>query len=229
MLTHSDVTAAMPAHLKVSVTDELVDMVNNIAQDPEAGRVIRENFVSYSTVLREGRFKTEDYLHAVAYVSYKLMGYSNFESYVRTFPDRYTALRARNATDKDISAYVAAFNKNKLVNLILEQSLIPTWVLNQDAFQRAINVQMQLMMNSKSDMVKMQAANSLLTHLKKPEKKEVQLNIGLEDNSGMNELRSKLRELAEMQQSMIHQGMKTREIAEQRIIDAEVVEEGDKT
>lgn len=228
MLTHSEVTAALPAHLKVTVTDELVDLVNNIAQEPETAKIIRENFVSYSNVLREGRFKTEDYLHAVAYVSYKHMGYSNFESYVRTFPDRYTALRARNATDKDISAYVAAYNKNKLVNLILEQTLIPIWILNQDAVQRAINVQMQLMLNSKSDLVRMQAANSLLTHLKKPEKKEVQLNIGLEDNSGMNELRSKLRELAEIQQGMIQQGMKTREIAEQTIIEAEVVAEGDR-
>lgn len=226
MLTHSEITAALPAHLKVGVTQELVDLVNNVAQDPEAARTVRENFLSYTSVLKEGRFKTEDYVHAVAYVSYKLMGYSNMEAYVRTFPDRYTALRARNATDKDISAYVAAYNKNKLVNLILEQSLIPTWVLNQDAFQRAINTQMQLMLNSKSDKVRCDAANSLLTHLKKPEKKEVQLSIGIEDNSGMNELRAKLRELAEMQQGLIQGGMKTREIAQQTIIDAVVVNEG---
>lgn len=227
MLTHSEITAALPAHLKVGVTDDLVNLVNNVASDPEAARTVRENFLSYTSVLKEGRFKTEDYVHAVAYVSYKLMGYSNMEAYVRTFPDRYTALRARNATDKDISAYVAAYNKNKLVNLILEQSLIPTWVLNQDAFQRAINVQMQLMLNAKSEKVRSDAANSLLTHLKRPEKKEVQLSIGVEDTSGMNELRAKLRELAEMQQGLIQGGMKTREIAEQTIIDAVVVNEGD--
>ena len=30
--------------------------------------------MSYTSVMKDGRFKTEDYAHAVAYVSFKLMG-----------------------------------------------------------------------------------------------------------------------------------------------------------
>lgn len=223
MLTVADIERALPPQMRMSVSQELADLVNGIAQDPEVARDIRENFISYTSVLKEGKFKTEDYVHAVAYVSYKVMGYSNRESYSRTFPNRYQALVAKGATEKDISAYVAAYNKNKLVNLILEQTLIPTWVLNQDAYQRAINVQLDLMLNSKSDKVRSDAANSLLTHLKKPEKKEVQLSIGVEDHSGLNELKAKMRELAQMQQSLIVGGISTQEIAHQTIIDAEVL------
>ena len=219
MLTLQEITEALPAHLKTCASQELADAVNAVSTDPEAAREIRENFLSYTAVLKEGRFKIEHYLDAVAYVSYKLMGYSNHESYVRTFPQRYAALAARGASPKDVSAYVAAFHKNKLVNLILEQSLIPSWVLNQDAYQKAINAQLDLMTNSKSDMVRTQAANSILTHLKRPEKKEIGLSIGLAETSGMTELKDMLTALAEKQQAAIGSGMTTREIAHQPLIE----------
>lgn len=69
-------------------------MVNSISSDPQAASTIRENLISYSGVMRDGKFKTEDYVNAVAYVSYKIMGYTNQESYQRTFPSRYQALMA---------------------------------------------------------------------------------------------------------------------------------------
>lgn len=232
MLTIAEVTKAMPPQLKANVSQDLVDLVNNISGDPEACRTIRETFISYTTVLKEGRFKTEDYVYAVTYVSYKLMGYNNKEAYARTFPARYQALVAKGATEKDISAYVAAYNKGKLVNLILEQTLIPVWVLNQEVYQKAITVQAELMMTAKSEKVRAEAANSILTHLKKPEKKEIELRLDTSDNSGLNELKDKLLEMAQLQQELIQAGLSTKDIAHQRlipvddsnIIDAEVIE-----
>lgn len=229
MLTISDVQGAVPPKLRGSITQEMVDTVNQITTDPEAARTIRENIVSYTSILADGKFKLEDYLNAVAFVSFKVMGYTNRESYSRTFPARYSGLVARGASDKDISAYVSSYSKNKLVNLILEQTLIPTWVLNQDAYQKAINVQVDLMLNANSEKVRSDAANSILTHLKQPEKKEVQINLGIAENSGLNELRDTLTKLAEQQQTLISGGKTTREIAHQPlirtgIIDAEAVD-----
>lgn len=222
MLTLQEITDALPAHLKTFASQELTDAVNAAATDPEAAQTIRDNFISYTSVLKEGRFRLEDYLNAVSYVSYKLMGYSNREAYVRAFPARYAVLVARGASEKDISAYVAAFHKNKLVNLVMEQSAIPTWLLNQDAYQKAVNAQLDLMANSKSDMVRTQAANSLLTHLKRPEKKEIGLNIGLAETSGMTELKDMLAALAERQIEAIGSGITTREIAHQPLIEGTV-------
>lgn len=232
MLTIAEVTKAMPPQLKGNVSQDLVDLVNNISNDPEACRTIRETFISYTSVLKEGRFKSEDYVYAVTYVSYKLMGYNNKEAYARTFPARYQALVAKGATEKDISAYVSAYNKGKLVNLILEQTLIPVWVLNQEVYQKAISVQAELMMTAKSEKVRAEAANSILTHLKKPEKKEIELRLDTADNSGLNELKDKLLEMAQLQQELIQAGLSTKDIAHQRlvpaddgsIIDAEVIE-----
>ena len=80
---------ALPKNLQGNATQELVDKINNIVSDPEAADIVKENFISYSKVLSEGKFKTEDYLSAVVYVSYKLMGYNNQDAYARAFPDRW--------------------------------------------------------------------------------------------------------------------------------------------
>ena len=87
--TLEDVKKAVPSHIRSNITQPLVDTLNNIAADPLIAEDIRNNFISYSAVLKEGKFKVEDYLNAVAYVSYKVMGNTNEESYAKTFPHRY--------------------------------------------------------------------------------------------------------------------------------------------
>lgn len=220
MLSLDELKQALPSHLRSAASQDLLDKVNQISSDPDMAREIRDNFVSYSIVLKDGKFKTEDYLNAVAYVSYKVMGYTNAESYKRTFPDRYTGLVARGASDKEISSYVSAYNKNKLVNLVLEQTMIPIHILNQDAVQKAINVQVELMTTANSEKVRADAANSILTHLKAPETKKFELDIGVKETQGMNELKNMMTQLAERQLELIAQGVQTREIAHQTLVPA---------
>lgn len=205
LMTVSLLQAALPKNLQGMATEEFADKINNMIYAPETLEEIRQNFLTYSKVLQDGRFKTEDYLAAVTYVTHKLMGYSNKEAYVRTFPDRYASLVARGSTDKDISAYVSAYSKNKLVGLILEQTMIPAHVLYQDAFHAAINTQIRLMTSSTSDKVQSDAANSILTHLKAPEIKKVQMEVGLSESDGLAELRGMMRELALSQRAAIEQ------------------------
>ncbi|MNO13170.1 hypothetical protein D3C76_27980 [compost metagenome] len=221
MLTKEMVAKALPASLKSSVTQQLVDTVNNVVSDPLIAEQVRENFLSYSHVLQDGKYKMEDYLNAVQYVSYKLMNKSNQDAYFLTFPHRHAALVAKGASKKDISAYVAAYNKNQLVNKILEQSLIPSWVLNQDKHQEAINVLADLMINAQSEKVRSDSANSLLTHLSKPKESGFQLNINAQESSGMNELRDLLKNIAQQSIQNIEQGQPIKEIAGQRIFTQE--------
>ena len=216
--TVEDVKKAVPSHIRSNITQPLVDTLNNIAADPLIAEDIRNNFVSYSAVLKEGKFKVEDYLNAVAYVSYKIMGNTNEESYAKTFPHRYSVLIAKGTVKKDIASYVSTYNKGKLVNLILEQTLVPSWVLNQDLYQKAINVQADLMQNAQSEKVRAEAANSLLTHLSKPKDGSFQISIGEVESSGMREMREMLREVAENQREAIGSGrMRTIDVAAQRI------------
>jgi len=210
---------ALPSNLRGAATQAFTDQINNLVQDPIVAEQIRNNFVSYTKVLQDGRFKTEDYLHAVAYVSFKHMGYTNQDAYCKTFPHRHAILVAKGISAKDLSSYVSAYHHNKLVNMVMEQSLVPMWIINQDAYQKAINAQMDIMDNSMSDMARTAAANSILTHLAKPKEAAVNLSLHMPETSGMLEMREMLRQLAQNQQQAIEAGMSPREIAGQKLID----------
>jgi hypothetical protein len=221
MLTVDEVAKALPAHLKKAATQSLVDQINQAATDPEVAEAIRDHFISYTKVLQEGKFKTEDYLNAVKFVSFKLMGYTNQDSYYRAFPQRHARLVAGGADAQEISAYVSMYAKGKLVNLVLEQTLVPTWVLNQDVYQRAINVLADEMTSAHSEMVRVTAANSILQHLAKPKEVGPLLNIDMRETSGVNELKETLSLLAKQQVALIQSGVTPKEIAAQRIIEPE--------
>ena len=218
MLDIATVSRVMPPNLRSAVTQSFVDKLNAIGADPVEAEAIRDNFMSYTKVLSEGRFKTEDYLNAVTYVSLKLMGHSNQDAYIRTFPDRYKDMLAAGKTAKEISSMVAAYNKGMLVNKILEQTLVPSWVLNADIYQKAINTQAELMLNASSEMVRTQAANSILTHLAKPKDTAPLINFDMRNDSGINELRDTLTQLAQQQQQLISAGVSPRDIAGQKLV-----------
>ena len=219
-ITKELVARALPGNLKSAATDQLADMINQISADPLIAEQIRENFLSYASVLKEGKFKVEDYLNAVAYCSYKLMGDSNQDAYFKTFPQRYANLVAAGRTPKEISAYVSAYAKGQLVNKVMEQTLVPSWVLNQHMYQAALNTQFKLMTNEDvSPKVRSDAADSLLTHLTKPKEAGPLINIDMGETSGMNELKDALARMAQQQQTLINAGVSTKEIAAQDIVD----------
>ena len=225
-LTLEQVRQAVPPNLKNNITQSFVDQINNLVSDELIAEQIRNNFISYSMVMKEGKFKLEDYLNAIAFVSYKLMGYNNQDSYIRTFPKRYADLVAKGTSSKDVAAYVSAYARGKLVNLILEQSLVPTWVLNQHLYQEAINTQAELMRNAYSEKVRSDAANSILTHLAKPKDQNFQINMEVQESSGMNELKGMLIKLAEAQTEALSKGVSVEQIAAQPLIDVTPNKEG---
>ena len=229
MLTLKEVQDSLPAGQKSHITQDMVNQLNNLSKDPEEARYIRENFISFSQVLSEGRFKLGDYVRAVMYVSHKVMGKSNLDAYKSTFPDRYQQMVADGRQPKDIASYVAAYNKGKLVNLVYERAMIPTWVLNQDMFQAALNTQYEIMNDvSVSDKVRVEAANSILTHLKKPEANKAELKIDIGMNDGMAALEQRLAEMANTQMKVIEgKAMSVQDVAALplNVPEAEIIDE----
>lgn len=227
MLSTDVLQGALPSKMKGRINQELVDKINKDLGDPDTAEILKENILGYISVLKTGRIKVEDYVNAVKYVSFKLMGDSNITAWVKVFPDRYARLKGNGVPDKDIHAHVSIYNKNKIVNEIMEQALVPTHIINADVFQKAINVQASLMSDPDvSPKVRSDAANSLLTHLKRPEAQKIELDVGLKDTSEVQELKQITMELAAQQQRMIKAGTHSpKEIAHQElIIEGEVVD-----
>lgn len=218
MITVDLLRGCLPPSFQNNATQALADQLNQIPVDPLVAEEIRNNFISYTSVLKDGKYKMEDYMNAVAYVSFKLMGYNNQECYMRTFPQRYSRLVAAGTASKDIAAYVSAYNRNKLVNAVLGQTLIPVHVLNQDIYQKAIAVSYEIMTDlDVSPKVRAEAANNLMTQLKQPETKKVELDIGISENSGLKELKDMMGALAQQQLAAIQSGVSTQDIAHQKL------------
>lgn len=218
-LTMEELRKTLPEKMSKTVNQDLLDSINKVLDTPELFETYRDNFISYTSILNDGRFKIMDYVNAVKYCSHKLMGCTNLEAFIKTFPDRYNSYLANGTSSKDIASYITAYNKNKLVNSIMEQSLIPSWVLNQDLYQKAINIQAELMVSANSEKVRSDAANSLLNHLRPPEVSKVELSVGLKKDSAMEDLKNTLTELALKQQQFIGAGVtQIKDVAQQKLV-----------
>jgi len=221
LITASMIERCLPPGVKVRVRPELVDSINTSMGDTQLRQNYRDNLVSFTQVLAEGRFGLGQYVDAVRYVSFKLTGSRNIVAYAKTFPERYDRLIDEGCSASVIGAYVYAYNKTLLVQKIMAQTLTPTHVLNADVFQKAINVQAALMVDGDvSPKVRSDAANSLLTHLKAPETKKIELAITEAQDTSIDELRAATVALAKQQQAMIRDGIATaKDIAHSTIIE----------
>jgi len=222
-LTVTQLQGTLPSNLKKYVTQEMVDVINDV-EDGDFREHYRNNVLSFSSVLREGKYKTLDYINAVKFVSYKLLGDSNTLAYSKTFPERYQRLVDKGITGKNIASYSTAYNRGELVNKIMEQTLIPVHILNMDLHQEAINTQAELMRTARSETVRQKAAECLITQLKAPETAKVEVDVNYNDDV-IGDLRATTRALAQQQLKMIQAGhMSAQEAAHSDIIARKVDE-----
>jgi len=234
-MTVDQLKAGVPKDSRRFVTQRVVDILNQLDADegPEFAEVYKKRFISHSKILQSGNYNMEDYLNAIRFVSYQLLQHNDIDSYQLAFPDRYQRLLDQYVDlgpesvirSKKISSFVSEYKKNDLVANITEQALIAPRILNAPMYQEALNVQADLMMNARSETVRSNAADSILTHLKPPEKQEIELNIGLKENDAVAQLRKITQDLSEQQRIAIQSGASTsKDIAESRIIDVEEIE-----
>lgn len=225
MLTKDEFKQALPDKFRLNVTNELVDRVNAILADPDICDTYRENFISYAHVLQSGKFKIQNYIDAVKYVSFRLMNYKQTKAYSLAFPEKIADWQARGVSDKDMSSYITAYNKSKLVTELYAQTLIPTSILNQDLHQEALKTQADLMRTAKSEMVQHLAAKTILEMTKPPETQKVELSLGEKQGNHIDALREATMALVAQQRAAIQAGaMNAQDAAHCRVIEAERVE-----
>lgn len=221
-ITEEQFKNALPVKFHSQVSQQTIDTINGILCEPEMAEFYRNNFIDYSYILQEGKYSITDYVNAIKYCSFKIAGLSNKDSYIKTFPTRYKRHIANGITDKAIDSYICSYNKTKLVTAILEQAYIPSWLLNQDAYQKGVNKLIWLMDNAQSEKVQGDAANSILSHLKPPENNKIQLDIGMSNGTRdtLNDLRNTLKDLAAAQHNNISNGLSNaKDVAESKIIE----------
>jgi hypothetical protein len=225
VVTKQQLMRAIPKDQRKNLTEEIVDTLNKSITDPNFREVYRENLLGFSHVIESGRYKLQSYIDAVKYVTYKFTGAKDIDAYVRTFPERYKRLKEEGASDKTVSSYASAYKKTQLVQRIFEQNMIPVHIFNADTFQKAVNTQAKLMMTAKSEKVRSDAANSLMSHLKPPELKRIEFDVGIKQDKTLDDLREATRALVKMQKEQLELRTVTpRDIAHSSIIKDEIEE-----
>jgi hypothetical protein len=208
-LTLVQLQASMPKKFRHNVTEDMVKFINATEGD-EFRDVYKENLLGFSDVMQLGRYGMTEYLNAVKFVSYKLLGDSNTIAYAKVFPDRYQRLVDKNTPMKTISSFSTTYNKGALVHKILERTLVPVHILNMDIHQEAINIQAELMRDAKSETVRQKAAECLIMQLKAPETAKIEVDVNY-NNDSIDELRATTRALAQQQLKLIQSGAVTAE------------------
>jgi len=222
-LTYKEFRRALPSNKRSLVNEEVFKTIKKIIDDPEID--ISDELISYAGVLQEGRFKVTDYAKACKYVAFKNMGMSNIDAYDRTFPGKITKWLEAGKTIDRIHQYIHRYNNSKLVVEITKRIIIPTNILNQDKVQKAINVLSDLMLNAKSEMVRMKSAETLIRELKVDEDNKLELDITIKKDESLEQLEQTLVKFAEVQYNAIKENKSTpKQIAEMNILDTTIEE-----
>ena len=217
-LTKDQLANALPdKRFRKYLTDDVLAVIN-AEPNSEIRRVFRDNTLSFASVLATGKYSLAAYVNAVKFVSLKLLGDKSSTAYSKVFPDRYQSLVDKGTSASQIASFADNYGKTGLITKILEQTMVPTHILNAGVYQEAINVQAELMHTAKSEMVRQKAAESLITNLAAPAATKVEIDIGY-NNDVVEDLRATTKALAQQQLKMIMNGQASaKEIAHSEIL-----------
>jgi len=213
-VTIDSLKAVIPKSLRSNVDQRMVDFVNGVSKDAQLAESYRNNVLTYISVIKDGRFKLQDYLKAIEYVTYKLMGDTNKEAYIKTFPDRYQRMIDGKYEEKKIHGRISAYNSGYLVSKILERTIIPPSVSYRDAFHQAMMKEIDLMHNARSETVQEKAARTILEMTKPSEEANVTIDMNIKESEDIVEQYNKALDLASMKMlDMIQKGANVKDVA----------------
>lgn len=214
-LTVEDVQKALPSR-KGSVTEELVDVINQASQDPEfQGESLMSTLVTYENLMVSNKASIREYVDAVRFCAYLItMDDSYIEAYKRTFYYRDFVQERMDAEPgsvkyNELSSAASRYRRtNKLVSDILTYSQAPLDIMYMGWRYKALGVLHDVMMNGRHDKDKVAAADKLMQHTASAGNK-LEISIGVKDNSMVESLMAQLSVAASTQKQMLEAGART--------------------
>ena len=224
MFTYEELQDIVPKKQKSLITEDMVTKIADIAEDPICGDEFKANMISYSTVLASGKYSIDEYSNATQFVTLLLLEHKDIDAYRIVFPDRYLRLTTKGLSRSQISAYATNFKKTQLVSQILEQTMIPTHILNAPLYQEALNHSRYLMLNARSETVQQKAAETIMTQLKAPEAAKLEVDISVNKGDIIEDNEAFMRKIAEAKLVEMEKGGDVHKLTNMTM-NAEIVEE----
>lgn len=225
-LTLATVATQLNPKQKLLVSEETIEEVNKLANDPEYGEEFLTSYMDHLQVLADAPSSTHrQYVNAVKFFSLVESGNTLTDAYIKVFPDRYESRRRHYEEGEDgkeiIRKAASRYNGNKMVNEIRRIATTPVQLIHRHLLHEAILETAKLMTNSKSDMVRQRAADTLIRELKPAE--DANLNIKVDDNTGsvIKDLAAATQKLAAQQKEAVLAGVPMKHIAAARIYESD--------
>lgn len=228
-LSYDYVKSIYPVKIPKKSLEAGVDLMNQAILGIGEGleEFCKSNMIGLLKVMENNKTNSiEDYVNAVKFITFKQAGDSNVRAYAKVFPDKIKKMQSEGIPNSYLHSYASIFANSVMVTKVQAGLMIPTHIMYQDVYHQAVLTQASIMNDTNvSPKVRSDAANSLLTHLKQPEVKQMEVNVGMKDNSVIDELRSVLTSIADTQQRKIVDGEWTvSDVSETKLIVGEVDE-----
>lgn len=207
------VRSSVPRNFRSHITEKFISDLEASLNDPDIAKEIKENFLSYTNVLNDcdANVNIWDYVNAVKFISYKIMGYSIEESWKKVFPKKAEECLQKGKKEF-INRYANGYNKSKIVNKIYAQTMIPSYVLNAPMYQRALNVLYGMLDDpGVKGMAKVKACETILNYTKPPEVNKAEVQVTIKQSDAISELRELAENFAKSMQDSIMEGKKSAE------------------
>lgn len=209
-VTPEEIKRIYPVKVNPTVLQRATDIINASVQDMDyvLAKEFRDNVFGFIDIIKESKHRVafEDYVNACKFVTFKMAGNTDIRAYALTFPDRVRRMEREKVPNSHLYQYANLYAKNKTVVEVMTKVMIPTHVLYQDIFHKAVKTQAELMQTAKSEKVRADAANSLMTHLKTPEIKKAELQVNVGSTGAIDQLSEALANLSGKQSEMLSQG-----------------------
>lgn len=221
------------------ITQDTVDELNKLVEDPDYGEQFLDQYVSFFNVLdKNSQWSTPKYMNALKYFSLIESGHSQIDAYVKVFPDRLEARYARGEKKSDMGGEASRYNASQLVNEIRKVATVPVQLIHRHLLHEAIMKSARLMNDPNvSPAVQQKAAEVLIKELKPAEDSNVNIKIGMDEESKSQQARlvDHIASIAANQQKLLQAGMKIEDIQrlnismikDTHIIDAEEIEDAE--
>ena len=210
-VTVEDLKKALPSR-KSTITDEIVDMINASQTEAEfQGETLLESMITYEKVMNTNKAGIREYLYAVKFCAYLMSMEDNLtEAYKKTFSDRdFVRDRMDVAPGTDdynaLTSAASRYRKSKLVVDLLTISQVPIGIMFGAARYKAVMTLADIMVNSRYDRDRINAADKLLMHTESKDIK-IDLEIGVREDSAITSMSNQLAELAARQKLMLEAG-----------------------
>lgn len=233
-LTLATIKSQLTKSQKLLVDEETVSEINKLAIDPEYGPEFLQSYLEHLNILAEApRNNHTQYLHAMKFFSLVEANNSLTDAYVKVFPDRF-ARREKgnpNCSPEEVKALLrgeaSRYNASKLLADIRRVALIPIHLIHRHLLHDAIEVNAELMLTARSEMVRQKAADTLIRELKPAEDAVLQIKVDDGRTSVIEQLAKATQELAAKQHEAILAGVPIQQISSSKIIEGEVIEVDD--